>query len=120
MSAVQQTLVLRGKLQEAVQAPVQHSSTSVPLLELGLSRKRGENLVLFSISEWDMVQMRWYKCIPGDSNAPPGMTVEATSVLRRPIFCAMMAGARYGLGMAQYSQTAQTPGSWGWNYAAAL
>ena len=30
-----------------------------------------------------MVQMRWYKRIPGDSNAPPGMTVEATSVLRR-------------------------------------
>ena len=43
--------------------------------------------------------MRWYKRIPGDSNAPPGMTVKATSVLRRPIFCAMVAGARYGLGM---------------------
>jgi hypothetical protein len=90
MSAVQQTLVLRGKLQEAVQAPIQHSSTSVPLLELGLSQKRAENLVLFSISEWghgtnEVVQMHSGATAMLQAVAS-GMTVEATSVLRRPSF----------------------------------
>jgi hypothetical protein len=69
MSAVQQTLVLRGKLQEAVQAPIQHSSTIVPLLELGLSWKWAEIWGSSVFQEGGRVQIGGTNAFPRDGNA---------------------------------------------------